>query len=596
MKVTLINPPNENYSVTQQILINRGIQPQDIKQYINSTDEVINPPEALGDSYLYTAARMLIKAIQSNKKILIIIDSDCDGFTSSAILINYLYFTFPAFVSNNISWFIHNGKEHGLSDCIDYALTFDMVILPDAGSNDYEEHQKLRDKDIDVLILDHHEAEKISTFACVINNQLSDYPNKEFSGAGVTWQFCRYIDKLLGKDYADKLIDLVALGNCGDMMSMTSLETKHLIHKGFKPENISNPFIFEMWQKNKFKLGEHITPIGAAFYIVPFVNAICRSGTQEEKDLIFRSMLTHEAFIEIPSTKRGHGFGEMERVVDQALRTCTNVKNRQTRAQDAGLELLEQMIADRGLLDHKVLLFLLEPRQVQPEIRGLVANKFMAKYQRPCCILTKVTEDVVEVLGDAKVKAVFTKTSYQGSARGYDKSGITNFKDICENSPGVLYAVGHQGAFGLGIDADKVDEFLQATDEALKDMSSEPSYYVDYILTPEDDMKDIILTIADMQHFWGKDFDEALVCIKGIRVKKDMISVMKSNTLKIVLPNGVSIIKFGATDEEIESLSSEGYVEIDVVCRCNANEWNGNISPQLMLEAYEIVDACLWDF
>jgi single-stranded-DNA-specific exonuclease len=387
----------------------------------------------------------------------------------------------------------------------------------------------------------------------------------------------------LNKTYATKYLDLVALGMDADMMSLLSIETKHLINKGLS--QIKNPFFEVMVEKAAFKMKEP-TPIGVAFYVAPFVNAAVRSGTQEEKEIIFQSMLNFRACAKVPSTKRGHKPGEMEAIYVQAARTATNVKNRQTRAQDAGLEFLENQIEAQNLLNNKVLLFKLKVRDIDRNIAGLVANKFMAKYQRPCCILTRVEETQ-----DDNVIV-----SYQGSARGCDKTGIDNFKEICEATNCIMYAEGHQGAFGLGIDADKVDEFLQATDEALKDMSSEPSYYVDYILTPKDDMKDIILTIADMQHFWGKDFDEALICVKGIKVKKDMLSVMKSNTLKIVLPNGVSIIKFGATDEEIESLSSEGYVEIDVVCRCNANEWNGNISPQLMLEAYEIVDACLWDF
>src|SRR5699024_736353 len=105
-----------------------------------------------------------------------------------------------------------------------------------------------------------------------------DYPNKQLSGVGVVWQFCRYIDSLMGKDNADSYLDLVALGNTADMMSLTSLETKHLINKGFEPDNIHNPFIYSIWQKNQFKLGSHITSWGAAFYIAPFVNAMVRSG------------------------------------------------------------------------------------------------------------------------------------------------------------------------------------------------------------------------------------------------------------------------------------------------------------------------------
>jgi len=92
------------------------------------------------------------------------------------------------------------------------------------------------------------------------------------------------------------------------------------------------------------------------------------------------------------STKRGHLLGEKEQVVEQAMRVVTNVKNRQTKAQENGLATIENMIEEQGLLKHKVLLFLLQPGQVDRNIAGLIANKIMAKYQRPVCLLTKVTE------------------------------------------------------------------------------------------------------------------------------------------------------------------------------------------------------------
>lgn len=42
--------------------------------------------------------------------------------------------------------------------------------MPDAGSNDYEQHKELKEKGIDVLVIDHHEADKVSEDACIINN------------------------------------------------------------------------------------------------------------------------------------------------------------------------------------------------------------------------------------------------------------------------------------------------------------------------------------------------------------------------------------------------------------------------------------------
>ncbi len=577
MKLKLLGVNNPNYSTLEQVLVNRKIPYNETHHYMNTSDADISDPTAFGDC-IEKGAKMLVSNIQQESNTLVICDCDCDGFTAAALLINYLNDSFPSFVQNNLKWYVHEGKQHGLSDCMDYInqKDFKFIIVPDAGSNDYELHKELKDRGIDILVMDHHEAEYVSEDACVINNQLSDYPNKELSGVGVTWQFCRYLDRLLGTSYADYYIDLVALGDTGDMMSLTSIETKHLINKGFLPENIHNPYIYEMWQKNKFKLGEHITSIDAAFYIVPMINAVQRSGSIEEKELLFKSMLKSDAFKMIPSNKRGHKPGEEERLVDQAVRMSTNVKNRQTRTQDAGMELLEKKIEKEGLLKHKVLLFTLKDGQVDRNIAGLIANKLAAKYQRPCCVVTE------------------TDNNYQGSARGYETSGLTNFKDICEES-GVEWAQGHQNAFGVCIAADKLESFIDNTDRALADMSSEPVYYVDYIYTGGDVNPQDILTIGGLKELWGKDFNEAMVAIKDLKVSKDMVQVYRksSNTLKITLPNKVNIMKFNATDEECEMLENQtgAYVQMDVVGTCHINEFFGNVTPQIFMEEYEITGS-----
>ena len=609
MKYELINKPNLKYNAKQQILINRGLKETDLAHYMNLTDKDINDPSTFGEDRMRAAATCFVDHLDHDSKICVIIDCDCDGYTSSAVMINYIYDLKDSdYIQNKVKWYLHEGKQHGLSDCIDWIEDNSptLVIIPDAGSNDIEYLRILEKKEIDVIILDHHEIEERDFWNTeyhphlfLINSQLPEYSNKDLSGAGVVYQFCKYISRFKGledKHIEDWYLDLVALGLDGDMMSLRSFETRQLIFKGFNPNNIKNPFIFEMWQKNKFKLGDEPTAWGVTFYIVPFVNAITRSGTLEEKQLIFNSMLKFKAFQEIPSNKRGHKLGEMERLVDQATRTCTNVKNRQSRAEEAGLNLVEHLIEDNNMMSHKVLLFLLEPRQIQAEIRGLIANKLMAKYQRPCCILSKtINNDGVE--------------SYQGSARGCDKVGVNNFKDICAETGACDYTVGHQGAFGLGITAGKRDEFegevygenilnfIDRTDEILKDMSSEPIYYVDYIWRANEVDPQAILDIGSMDKYWGKDIDESLIAIQGLQITKEMLTMMASNTVKITLPNGVNAIKFKMSDEEYEKLYSEmGYVEINLIARCNVNKWNGNEYPQLLIDDYEIIGKCAYVF
>ena len=245
------------------------------------------------------------------------------------------------------------------------------------------------------------------------------------------------------------------------------------------------------------------------------------------------------------------------------------------------MELIENLIEKNNMMEHKVLLFLLEPGQIDKNIAGLCANKIMAKYQRPCCILTKA------------------ENTYQGSARGCDKTGINNFKEICENTGVIMYAEGHQGAFGLGIEEHFIDSFIEKTDEALKDTSEEPVYFVDYIYDGVNVKPENILDIATLEDLWGKDMDESFIAIKDLKVSKDMVTLMspdKKPTLKITLPNKVSLIKFGSNQEEYEVFLTEGYIKIDIVGKCNANVWNGYTTAQLLIEDYQIVGQSKYCF
>ena len=560
-----------------QILTTRGVSSTDVKRYtMASLETEVNSPYAFGGELMEAALKLLIRHIKNNHQVLVVVDCDVDGNTSAALLINYLYKLFPSWVENKVDYCFHEGKQHGLNDMVESLdeTNYSLVICPDSASNDTDECKFLKEDCTDVLILDHHDFDKENPYATIINNQegYSNYPNKALSGVGVVWQFCRYIDE---KNYANDFLDLVAVGLVGDMMDLRQLETRALVSAGLK--NFRNPYLYYMAQKNAFKLGSKITPMGAAFYIVPLLNAIQRSGTQEEKRLVFESMLDYKAFIKVPSTKRGHKPGDMERIVDQAIRTSTNVKNRQTRVQDTSLEALEKKIEKENLLNHKVLLLLLDDDNIPAEVRGLIANKFMAKYQRPCCLLSK---------GD---------DSYSGSARGCSIAGVDDFKQLCLETDDIEYAIGHPNAFGLKIPQNNIKDFIAKTDLALENMSDEAIYYVDYIFEGQNCNPQTILDIAEMNDYWGSELDEALIAINGLKVTKEMVTVYrkKDNTLKISLNNGVSIMKFGASDELCEKLTDNntGFIEMDICGKCNSNEWNGAVTPQIFIEDYIIIDS-----
>lgn len=515
---------------------------------------------------------MLIKHINANHKIMIQIDSDCDGFTSASHLINYLYCLFPGFVQNNICYRIHTGKQHGI---ILETIPKDvkLVIAPDSSSNDYKIHEELHKRGVDVLVIDHHEADKKSEYACVINNQLSPYPTKSLSGVGMVYKFCSYIDGILGVNYADQFLDLVALGMVADMMDLRDFETKHLINKGLK--QIRNPYFKGMVEKNSYSLGGTLTPIGVAFYIAPYVNATIRMGTQDEKLMLFESMLDFKGYELIPSTKRGCK-GQQETRVEQACRNCTNIKNRQTKARDASLEVIERIIKENNLLDNKILTIKLDSSYtVDKNLTGLIANQLMAKYQRPVLLLNQ------------------TSDGWEGSGRGYDKSKFENLREFLKESELVMYADGHANALGVGISDDNFNQFITYSNQALADFDFSPSYKVDFIFDGSNFHGKDITDIANLKSLWGQGVEEPYVVIENLKVTADKIKLMspdKNPTLRINLPNGTSLIKFKSSKEEFESLNSElGYVTINVVGRCDCNVWNGIVNPQIIIEDYEII-------
>lgn len=174
MKYKLINTIDPNLSITEQILVNRGIPLSEIQDYLHTTDDCVSPPETLGEDKLRAAAACLIRTIQANLSALVVIDSDADGFTSAAILINYLHDIFPTWVENKLNYIVHQGKQHGLKDHMDYILenNFSLVICPDGASSDFEEHKILKDRGIAVIVLDHHDVTLPQEYenAIIINN------------------------------------------------------------------------------------------------------------------------------------------------------------------------------------------------------------------------------------------------------------------------------------------------------------------------------------------------------------------------------------------------------------------------------------------
>ncbi len=491
---------------------------------------------------------------------------------------------------------IHDGKQHGLADMMDKIPEgTKFLLIPDAASNDIEQCKQLS-KDMDIVILDHHVADK-NPYATVVNPQLDDYPNKSLVGAGVVWQFCRAYDEIYDFSYANDFIDLAALGECGDMADYREPEVRAMVNIGlYTPKGvdvdssvINNRFLKAILEKNDYisQKRNGVNYYSLAFSTVSWINACCRSGEMTEKRLVLNAFLEYKQNKFVQSSKRGES-GKMVPIIDEAVIVLGRVKRRQSDVQNEALDFFRNQIKEKHLANNAIITCVCG-EDVAPSVLGLIANKIQAEYQHPALVLRQTEdEDGIQLAG---------------SGRNYSLCELRDMRQICEDTGVVLYAQGHNEAFGLSIPLQNLNTFIEKTNKVYNGIDFTPVYHVDYIWKQNSLwMNKTILDIADFD-IYGQNVPESEVCIEDIALSDCRVMLLspdKHPTLKIELPTGVELIKFGSSQEEYEEFLESGK-RVDIVGTCRKNEWNGKITPQIQISDYELKeyytdDDDLWIF
>lgn len=573
----------------KELLQDRGVQ--DIEQFMNPSMLCENDPYQLKN--IDAAAEMLLHHLREKHKILFVVDADCDGFTSSAILWLYIKHIFPEV---ELEFTVHDHKQHGLNDKVDWITDearWDLVILPDAGSYDVKEHRLLGEMGMDVICLDHHEqlyddqgnpvTSNLPT-TIVVNNQLSpDYPNKSLCGAGVVYKFCEVLDAKLGIDQAHNYIDLAALGEIADVMDRTNIETNYIMMEGLK--NIHNEGFRTLIESQAYSLKDKavspyngLTPIDIAFYIAPLINAITRVGTIAEKETMFYCFI--EPNRAIPSTKRGARPGDIEYAAEQTARVGKNAKARQDRLKEQAMGIVDFKIQKDGLDDNNIILVELDAMDNIPqELTGLIAMNVVSKYHKPVMIGRRNNNNEI-----------------QGSIRSDGNfAGLPSFKKFLEDSGLVTYTAGHDNAAGWGLNGDKLDSLLNYANTHLSAKDFENCYVVDYILDGNDYNDELLGCLASHPEYFGNHIEEPMIVIKDIPLMNVMVMGASKDSIKISY-NGIDYVKFKDTNF-IEEVMNNRTKKLTVYGRANLNEWMGKQSVQIFITDYELVeDNSKYDF
>lgn len=549
---------NDIFNPLEQVLKNREIK--DIQKFLNPSINDLIPYNALRN--MDKAIYLLLRHIRDNSVIGVLVDPDADGISSSASFVSYIKKAFPEI---ELIFYMHSGKQHGLTTEIVeqiHETQPDLLVIPDAGSNDYEQLEELN-KYLDLLILDHHESEKESEHAIVVNNQLSpEYENKSLSGVGIVYKFLKALDDKLELDYADEYLDLVALGNVGDVMRLDVPETRYLVYEGLK--NIKNEFLLNLIAKNAKDVKE-ITPKVLSFKIIPQINAMIRVGDAEQKLDVFRAMVGEQEEFFNTRTKK------TETLPQKAARLCTNAYAKQRRVRDKWTEIIKLQIEEQEL--DKNAFIVLNVDNFDKELSGYIASNLTGIYKKPVLLMSWNEES----------------KSYTGSLRGYE-TVIRDSKSFLNSLEAFEFVSGHANAAGFSIKKDELEKLPDLINEKMEytNADSEPTE-VDFVLTEKGLTLNLINDIIKYEGLWGFGASEPLFAVKDIEVDVSKIIINKL-TGRFML-NGIEFIQFQLNDNLVELAGQNKIATCDFVGKVNVNNWLGKVTSQFIIEAVDIKET-----
>lgn len=575
------NSLNDINNIIDTILLNRGID--NPSAYLNLDEAVVQDYNCL--EHMQDAVQCFVNHYMQHNKIIVMPDEDCDGYTSSAML--YLYIKsldseYP------IEYIMHQkNKTHGLNSR-DYNIPDDakLFIIADASTNDITECNELIKNGIDIIILDHHDAdyqeeseEEIDykgiecNKAIIVNNQLSpDYINKDLSGAGVVYRFLQALDAELWEDYADNFLDLCAVGNIADVMDMRSFETRYLVDRGI--DKFENKFLQALFKAQEYSMHGIISIHNIAWYMAPVINAIARIGTLEERELLFRAMIEQDEVFEY--NKRGVGIID-ESIYDRAARIAKNAKSRQDKQRDKVFDELKES----ANLDDKVVM--LESKIAQSGLVGLSAMKLADTLKRPVIIVKEIEKNGEMILS--------------GSCRNFDNSPIEDFKQVILDTNAFLFCSGHGNAAGLAIKPENVDLANSRFREILKDKDFNVPIPCDFVIDIDElDIK-LINDIENLNWLWGTGIKEPVVAVENVCISRKDITIQgKAHDSVFFMIDGIKFVQFKMSDGDVLydfindwEVEDNDEIGINVIGTCSINEYNGILTPQFIIQDVVVI-------
>ena len=526
----LLNKVSKNKFIQEYL---KALGVEDINLYFNPDSSCLDDAKSYPN--IEKAANLLFKATTDKYKIGLLVDVDCDGMCSATIIRTFLntYYDIDPII------YIRQGKAHGLrasasEDIVEQikADGIQLMIIPDAGTNDAPECHDLKAHGCNTLILDHHKVEVDNPDAIIVNHHLGNGLNVALSGTGVTAKFIQYYCEYYHVE-APYMDDLVAMSIFSDSCSLIPLENRCYADMGI--HRVENDMIKAMLPlANRYG----VNPTGYSWAMIPLINAICRQEKIDNKRKLFDAM-------------SGHGD------IDEAIKMCKSAHRLQA---DEVKQIMEEIEPTLDL-SHKVAVGYAKPQDAN--LIGLVANKFMSKYHKPIILLRPMNT-----------------TTWSGSFRS-----PVPLNEIINNS-GYGKALGHDFAGGVYVkkaDLPKLIDYLDTID-----FPDEPEINVTACLNASDVNVKMCQMCEDNKELYGTGVPEPTFFFQGVIYPENVQMFKKRTTTIKVTLDGMDFLMFMANQDQIDDFTFSGPKMVDIVATLSTNTWNNVTTKQGKIKNYSV--------
>ncbi|WP_410535763.1 single-stranded-DNA-specific exonuclease RecJ [Staphylococcus aureus] len=538
--------------IVKKILESKSIiDEQAIESIISDTD--INH-DALQLSDMTKAIDRIKRAIANDEKILVYGDYDADGVTSTTILVTTLQL-----LGAQVGWHIPNRFTEGYGpnelafrNAHDEGIT--LIITVDNGIQGHNEIKMVQDLGVDVIVTDHHEIGSTLPEAYAIVHPMHpsfNYPFQQLCGAGVAYKLAQ----ALIENVPDYFKALVAIGTIADLVSLTD-ENRSLVKQGLKVLNDQCPTSVKALLKEA-GYNDNIDEETIGFIIGPRLNAV---GRLDDASLACELLMTDDE--------------------EEAAFLAEQVEHFNRERKDIVATITEEAMAMAETKVKNGDLFLLLAKENWHEgVLGIVASKIVETFALPTLILNVDRE----------------QNHAKGSARSIDQ--VSMFEILSAHQELIAKFGGHHMAAGMTMDIENIEALAEGLNKWMKELSKttslDPVKPVDVLLT-ENDIT--IKNIRDMNRLrpFGTDFSRPIFEMDDLSVSSVKAIGQQKNHLKLTLGESNIAALFWQNGHLEPELQNEQ--PINILGSVQINEWNGNQSPQLIIQDIAMNEQQILDY